>query len=215
MLDTAAYVRESLRRLSATQADVFGANGHHFQLNPVLDNMEILAFEQRHGIHLPADYRHFLANVGNGGAGPYYGVFPLGKMDGIHELLNPWSEGDGFIGALSEPFPLTHGWNDLSGKPADELVDVDEDLYEKQFDEFEGRYFNASLVSGAFPICHEGCALRIWLVVTGPEAGRLWRDTRAEYTGINPLYLKDESRATFSEWYREWLNDALRIAALT
>ena len=114
MLDV-AHVQEWLRRLSATHADVFGANGHHFQLNSVLDDMEILAFEQRHGIHLPADYRDFLANIGNGGAGPYYGVFPLGKMDGIHEL-KPWSERDGFIGMLSEPFPLTHGWNDPSGK---------------------------------------------------------------------------------------------------
>jgi hypothetical protein len=212
MLDV-AHVQESLRRLSATHADVFGANGHHFQLNSVLDDMEILAFEQRHGIHLPAHYRDFLANIGNGGAGPYYGVFSLGKMDGIHEL-KPWSERDGFIGMLSEPFPLTHGWNDLSGKPADELADVDEDLYEKQFGEFERRYFDAALVSGAFPICQEGCALRIWLVVSGPEAGRLWRDTRAEYTGINPLCLQDESRATFSQWYGEWLNDALRLAGL-
>ena len=48
MLDV-AHVQESLRRLSATHADVFGANGHHFQLNSVLDDMEILAFEQRRG----------------------------------------------------------------------------------------------------------------------------------------------------------------------
>jgi hypothetical protein len=51
MLDV-AHVQESLRRLSATHADVFGANGHHFQLNSVLDDMDILAFEQRHGILL-------------------------------------------------------------------------------------------------------------------------------------------------------------------
>jgi hypothetical protein len=55
---------------------VFGVIGHHFVLNPPLTEAEVVAFEQGHQVRLPPDYRHFLTSIGNGGAGPYYGVFP-------------------------------------------------------------------------------------------------------------------------------------------
>jgi hypothetical protein len=67
-------------------------------------------------------------------------------------------------------------------------------------------------MNGALPICHMGCALRVWLVVSGDEAGRLWYDHRAEYTGIAPGVMKDGTRATFGAWYMEWLNEAVRVS---
>jgi len=56
---------------------VFGADGHRYQLNPPLPETDIQTFETRYGIRLPDDYRHFLSVIGNGGAGPYYGILPL------------------------------------------------------------------------------------------------------------------------------------------
>jgi hypothetical protein len=64
-------------------------------------------------------------------------------------------------------------------------------------------------MNGAIPICHEGCALRIWLVVSGSQAGYLWRDSRADYAGLTPLCLRNGTGATFSSWYNEWLEAAL------
>ena len=70
-------------------------------------------------------------------------------------------------------------------------------------------------MNAVIPICHEGCALKIWLVIRGEkQAGRLWFDGRAEYSGIKPLKLEDGSYATFSSWYSEWLNGALSQAEL-
>lgn len=63
---------------------------------------------------LPGDFRTFLAAIGNGGAGPFYGVFPLGKVDDNFDLRD-WTEVD--VGILSEPFPFDEEWNDLSAKP--------------------------------------------------------------------------------------------------
>jgi hypothetical protein len=199
----------ALTRLRGSRRNVFGANGHHFVLNPPLDGNTVWSFEDQHGISLPDDYRQFITGIGNGGAGPFYGVFPLGQMDGLGESLEPWRESDGLVGKLSESFPLADAWNDLSGMPSAELMASDETEYERQLAEFENRYWSVSKVNGAMPICHQGCALRIWLIVSGSEAGHLWRDGRADDTGLSPLCSRDGSRATFSSWYLEWLEDCL------
>jgi hypothetical protein len=180
---------------------VFGAESHGFVLNPPLSVSDIAAFEERYEVTLPQDYRLFLELVGNGGAGPAYGLFRLGEMDAGFEM-KPWIEGE-FVGTLSAPFQHTTPWNDIIGEP-DEMSD--EEGYERALDEFERRYFDPTLVDGAIPICHLGCALRQWLVVTGPEAGNVWNDYRADHRGLCPVTLTSKGRVTFYEWYRAWLD---------
>ena len=181
-------------------------------MNPPLDEATVAAFESSHGICLPEDYRGFLLYVGNGGAGPAHGVFKLGEMDDAHDH-KPWKAGDGFVGDLSKPFPHTTPWNDLAGKPEmDEGVELDEaqvDVFMARLDAWEEqRYWHSRHVNGAIPICHMGCALRQWLVVTGPEAGHVWNDYRVDENGLTPVEI-DGGRASFLSWYRAWLDDAL------
>ena len=201
----------AITRLHRIQAKTFGSEGHGFQMNPVLPASEATAFERDHKVVLPADYRQFITEVGNGGAGPFYGVFPLGFMDDNFDQ-RPWQENDGLVGTLSKPFPFNEEWNDLSGKPDADLVTQDAEEYDKQIERFCERYWSSELVNGAIPICHEGCALRIWLVVTGEQAGKLWEDGRSDYTGLRPVLLADGSTATFSEWYKEWLDNCFATA---
>jgi len=59
---------------------IFGAEVHQYRLNPPLPVAVIEAFEGRHGLSLPKDYRHFMTEIGDGGAGPYYGVLPFGVV---------------------------------------------------------------------------------------------------------------------------------------
>jgi len=208
------HIKRALLRLRSARGirEVFGANGHMFILNPTLSEAEVRTFETQHEITLPTDYRKFLLRIGNGGAGPYYGVFPLGQMDDMNGM-RPWLENDGFVGVLSEAFALTSAWNDLTGMPSEDVMDDEEGEYEKQFDQFQNRYWRASLMNGALPICHEGCALRIWIVVTGEQAGQLWRDRRAEFMGVERVLAADGTPATFSRWYNEWLESAICAAA--
>jgi hypothetical protein len=196
---------KTMARLRKQKPDVFGAEDHGFRLNRMLSEADAIAFEQLHHVTLPEDYRQFLTCVGNGGAGPFYGIFPLGKMDDNFGFRD-WQEDDEMVGVPSEPFPFEEEWNDLSAKPTDDLADRDESEYWRQMDAFERVYWGNSLVNGAIPICHEGCALRIWLVVTGAQMGYLWEDKRSEYGGLNPVRLAGGSSATFGSWYDEWMN---------
>lgn len=203
-LDT-SRITDALAFLQGAQPRVFGADVHGFRLNPPLPEADVIAFENVHNVSLPHDFRQFLTDVGNGGAGPFYRVFPLGKMDDNFGLRT-WREDDGFVGVLSKSFPLEEEWNDISSQPSAELAEAE---YRRRMDTFENTYLGSSLVNGAIPICHEGCALRIWLVLTGTQAGYLWEDRRSEYKGLKPLRLAGGSSATFKEWYDSWLNACL------
>jgi hypothetical protein len=99
-----------LRRLFDPVLTNFGADEHHYRLNPPISIDEVITFETRHGVTLPDDYRHFLLQAGNGGAGPAYGLLPLSD-----DLV--W-------GALAKPFALTEAWDqaDCQG-PEDEIPD--------------------------------------------------------------------------------------------
>ena len=85
------FIRESLRRLARLKPKIFGAEGHGFKLNPPLKEFDVAAFEEKHHIRLPDDYRQFITEIGNDGAGPYFGVFPLGYMDDAFGVA-PWDK---------------------------------------------------------------------------------------------------------------------------
>jgi hypothetical protein len=205
---------EILRQLSLLQSRegslrLFGASSHRYDLNPVLSDAEVRKFEEKHQVELPSDYREFLLRCGNGGAGPYYGLFLLGLFDGSGSGLVPWHEGDGFAGVLREPFPHRAAWNLPSeqSEPPDEFPDESaEERWHRDLDEL---YWAPHLTSGAFPICHQGCAYRNLLVVSGPERGHIWLDGRASGEGIAPVEDHGGERVTFSAWYGAWLDAAL------
>lgn len=48
-----------------------------YALGPAIGEGALMAFEQEHGVQLPASYRAFLEHIGDGGLGPHYGLVPL------------------------------------------------------------------------------------------------------------------------------------------
>ena len=56
---------------------VFGGSWHKFHRQPPCLSETVTRFEAAAGVKLPEDYASFLTLVGNGFAGPYYGISPL------------------------------------------------------------------------------------------------------------------------------------------
>jgi hypothetical protein len=204
---------EKLRRLDSKHK-IFGASSHDYRLNPCLREAAINSVEDKYNIHLPEDYRRFLLEVGNGGAGPCYGVFRLGEHDdgwGFH----PW-EGGFLVGDPSAPFPYQDNWNlpgtFWSAAPHNKEWASEEEA-DEAYESWDAKlvevYWTPSIMNGAIPICHCGCALRQWLIVTGPERGNIWQDDRADLNGVFPLQTKDGDRVSFSSWYVTWLEDSI------
>ncbi len=102
-------IKEKLVRLKEVDSiyQIFGAGKHQCYLNPTKTEGELVTFERIHKIQLPASYRAFLAQVGNGGAGSYYGLEPLENSQ--YEDLD--SHNQAYLIDLSQPFPHTEPWN--------------------------------------------------------------------------------------------------------
>ncbi|WP_405853321.1 SMI1/KNR4 family protein [Streptomyces sp. NBC_00090] len=156
---------------------LFGAGTHRYELAPALPEAEIGAFEEEHGIRLPADYRSFVAEVGNGPAGPGYGLMPLTvpRPEAVEDWAadGEWQE-DRLPGRLATPFPLTDPLPGAIGALADDLT------------------------PGTLMLADEGCCMYIRLILTGPRAGEIWR-LDPDWGGFVP------ASPDFRTWYTEWL----------
>jgi hypothetical protein len=181
--------------------ELFGAGTHRYEFNPPLKAEEVAAFEANQALHLPEDYRDFILNVGNGGAGPCYGIYPLRLEGSIHHGMANRDRID-----LSVPFRHAEPWD------ADWLDQIDWDAGERPDDCRMLEYMDTRHIAGTLCICHRGCGDFWLLVVRGNEWGHLWMDGRGNISGIFPESGAHGERLTFSQWYLDWLDDCLKKA---
>ncbi|WP_142685425.1 SMI1/KNR4 family protein [Chitinophaga polysaccharea] len=207
-------MNEQLERIKAKLAQLkssdpnyklFGASTHQYKLNPTISMEVVRQFELTHHIDLPDGYTAFLTKIGNGGAGPYYGLERLedALFDDLDykrpgNLLNP-----------AKPFLHTAPWNQTFTLTVE--VEEDEEEYERQRMEFEKEYFDRQQMNGVIAICNFGCAVRLNLVVNGQEHGNIWTDDRSSDNGIHPSYeLGNKDKISFLDWYELWLDKSLK-----
>ncbi|GAA1233056.1 hypothetical protein GCM10009665_24200 [Kitasatospora nipponensis] len=210
-------VRERVHSLgsSAAGASVFGFLGHRFSLDEPLTSAEMAGLERQIGVTLPEEYRDFLLQVGAGGAGPAYGVFPVRRLQGRWR----W-EGDGAeladLSRLADPFPrqgpdpelVRALWEQHPQEEDFEEIEDFDDAVEAWEERWEPVMFSPDRTVGAIVISHLGCAARQWLIVSGLEAGRIWSDDRADDRDLVPLTDEHGAPMTFARWYLNWLEQS-------
>lgn len=185
-MDKIAILQEKLARLRDLDPDfkIAGVRSHQYKLKPCLTEAEISAFENEHQIQLPADYRNFLLEMGNGGAAPSNGIVPLSAyFDLVPDQADPENNGT----FLSSEFPHNEHWNP---KP-------------------DSDYTAMKQVQGSIAIADEGCGTTIRLVVSGAEKGNIWIDDRDNRYGVRPASAGSVSHADFFTWFNHWLDASI------
>ncbi|HET9957330.1 MAG TPA: leucine-rich repeat domain-containing protein [Polyangiaceae bacterium] len=84
---------------------LFAAGSHRYELKPPLELEQLARLEAGLGLRLPEQYRRFVTEFANGGAGPAYGIVPLAKT------LPSASRAS----RLNEPFPVPKSAEDSPG----------------------------------------------------------------------------------------------------
>lgn len=192
-------------RLLDKSFEIFGSPSHKYKFNTPLSIEALNSFEEQFEIQLPQDYKLFLSEIGNGGAGPFYGIHPLQRDLGQFNPKNKFE-------FLKFDFPHSECWNwsEKIFSTFDELRASEEEVIGDFFDEvFWEQYCKDELTYGSIYIAEYGCALRFLLIVTGNERGKIWFDQRADCNGINPIIDKQGNKLDFSDWYVEWLDESI------
>lgn len=176
-----------------------GAASHRYTFNKCLSEEGIKRVEKENNIQLPPDYKEFIATIGDGGPGPGHGLFSLQEaMKDFKLASNPTIQ-------LHKPFPYTTAWN------ASWINDVDWDE-ETPSAALNDPYMDVSHINGTLQLVHAGYGCSNLLIVNGKEAGTIWFDGRADYSGIFPETHKNKQRMTFLEWYTQWVEEMLMKA---
>lgn len=195
-------IKNKLDRLKESDQDheVFGSDVHKYNLNPTKTEEELKKFEADNLITLPEEYRAFLLNVGNGGAGPYYGLEPL--ENGREVDLDDMNGND--LIDLSKPFQFTQHWNV-------EFEEMDDDNFEAVEHQKIENYYDNKFINGLLRISNFGCGVSMNIVVNGMEKGNIWVDDRANESGLFPdPYFDIKDKITFLDWYELWLDRSLK-----
>ena len=183
----AEHIHQRLSELAEDDPQMrrFGARRHRYRLAPVVTEPDLARFEAAHGITLPASYRLFLTTVGDGGAGPYYGLFRHDGADWPGYLQQHEQRQKPLLGTAFAHTTAFQPWPDV--KPCGQHPDPE--------DSFDPCWLAGTLILAEF-----GCGANYRLVVTGPARGQVWFDDLANDQGLTP-------GPDFRDWYLAWLEN--------
>lgn len=178
----AAYLQDLVQKagIADPERKVFGANKHQYQLNPVISLEDVQAYQKKYHVVLPSEYVFFITQVGNGGAGPDYGIYPL----------KPEEQRDENIGApfISSKLTKTKWCEKLLPYEDEHCPD---DLYEQ---------IEMEIMQGIHFIGTKGCTFDNIAIAEGAEENRVFyvdwdwnHDNMPQDTGMN-----------FLEWYEKF-----------
>ncbi|MFT5777805.1 MAG: hypothetical protein ACI837_000753 [Crocinitomicaceae bacterium] len=202
MIDYSVQIKRIQEKLiNARSVDekfvVFGAEGHQYLLNDPVDVKDVEAFESKFSIQLPECYRSFILNVGNGGigfagsgAGPFYGIYALGKN--VDELID-----------VNPEFYLKEECN-LNPNSIDEQWAHFEktiwggDISDEAYDDALGKMFG-----GILPIGSQGGTTIHGLVLNGSSKGKVLN------INIDQEKPKFTFEDNFLDWYERWLVEVI------
>lgn len=185
-------------RLWEYDLTVFGSNGHLYCLNAVVDESALTTWETAHGLVIPQDYRDYLTKVGNGFAGPGYGITPFNL--------------GGFKPEWKEPCLHAPEFEDEYDRLANEITE----LYEKDAGDDQEEILYDALYKrfnqdGVLEIGTGGCAGINAIALNGSTKGfYLSLVDELEYYRVGEL---GTGSKPFAEWFMEWVDKVEQVCS--
>lgn len=159
---------------------------------PVVTEVRARTFEQRHHVKLPASYRRYLTEIGDGVVSDAFPIY--GLTDAERELG----------GALTDPFPYGNAYaKHVLGKLMESVESTFSDVMGDP--SILGRQVGG-MPPGCLPLGDLGCGEISVLVVTGEQAGFVWRIGDFDAPETEDLYRQDGNGAQldFEAWLACW-----------
>ena len=176
-------ILEQARRMDP-QLEMFGVADHQYRLGSPVDLAFVRTIEEAYHFRFPEDYVQFITEVGDGGAGPGYGLYPFG-------------------------YYCTEVESTKEAK-AREIWLEDFCISKEEYEKNPEKYFRGGKGSfnwdndtpyGFFHLGTYGCWRDFGLITAGERYGQVFiRDTEGAF--------ELEAR-NFQEFYQDWLNSIL------
>lgn len=155
----------------------------------------VRAFEEKYDLRLPEDYFYFITEVGDGGAGPDYGLYQF--ADKLKDSPDPKrqeriEEYRKNLSKIRDPRPMTAEECEKFGISQD-YYEADPEKWFVLMEEDDEDYENR----GVLTIGTKGCAYDYYLMLTGKMQGCVF-----ESDGSSLILLAD----SFDKFYTGWLD---------
>ncbi|KNB69192.1 SMI1/KNR4 family protein [Brevibacillus reuszeri] len=184
-------IKNKLEEAMRKDADfsVFGASSHKYRVNEELTTKELTDWQAKHQVTLPEPYMQFLTKVGNGGAGPYYGMYPI-------EEAASYTDRDALTAkCVLHPGMEKEEWNHLI-----EPLISDEDISDLEYDATRNQVLGGMLCIGT-----QGCEYDMYLVLEGKHRGKIVYTS--DFHPDHPFFFVYEDN--FLDWYERWLDEII------
>lgn len=168
MRDLTTY-KPQIKRISKKLADlknidksfeIFGSSTHKYKLSKPISIEKLEKIEQKYRISLPDEYVAFVTLLGNGGAGPYYG---LGEV----ESSISWSKSGVDINKQTM-LVSNECVKEFLIKCAIMAYEDDDESYGK----IDETYKASNIYNGTISIASGGCDIDIRLIINGCNSGK-------------------------------------------
>ncbi|MCG7386387.1 SMI1/KNR4 family protein [Paenibacillus sp. ACRRY] len=184
-------IKVKLQQAMHKDADfsLFGASSHQYRVKGKLTAKEVEDWQDRNQVTLPESFTKFLTEIGNGGAGPYYGIYSLDKAASNTERQALFAK------PALHPGMTKEEWNDLI-KPLTE----DDDISDEEYDEARNKVLGGMLCIGT-----QGCEYDMYLVLEGEYRGKIVYTS--DFHPDHPFFFVYED--SFLDWYERWLDEII------
>lgn len=199
-------VRAKLRVAQQYEHTAANWSNISYEMRAPIGAAALMQLELAEGIELPGGYRDFLLTVGNGGAGPGYGLFSF------EQALAERGEG---IYSLADPFEPPTSCRNWVGLRAPGMLPIYHDgcaFYGGLVVSGPDRgtvWSYVEVAPGWIPCCHDG------YVGTDGEPFTMTGNDHADYEALYDALLLPENRArrqSFLERYLAWLDSVIAQA---